>query len=221
MANNSILKISRIAGILFLLSLIIPTLNWVFILSNFSSVGENTSLRILSNELLFRISIINEIISAIVIFALAYFLHVILKTINSNVSLFAFSLKAAEAFLTLVLALGHFTVLFIIKEDANETQPIVDVLIGKYIFLTVFPGLFLGLSMVLFSYLFFVSEYIPKVLATFGIVSYSLVIIYDSMQILFPYQASLLAVQLIGSLPVCVFQVVVGLWLACKGINKH
>ncbi|HAZ00840.1 MAG TPA: hypothetical protein DD653_00020 [Marinilabiliales bacterium] len=219
MTNSSILKISRVTGVLFLLSLIVPILNWFFMLSNFFSVQGNTSLEILSNELLFRLSIMNEIISAIIIFTLAFFLHLSLKTINSNLSLFAFSLKTAEAFLTLVLALGHFIILLVIKEDANKIQFIVDVLIGKHIFLTIIPGIFFGLSMVIFSYIFLKSKYIPRVLAVFGIVSYSLVIIYDSTQMLSPYQASLLIVQLTGSLPVCIFQVVVGLWLACKGIT--
>ena len=97
--NNSTLKNLRVTGILYLLSLIIPILNWVF----FSSFLSFES--ILEKEHLFRFNIINQIISAISIIMLGVFLHLILKQINAGFSLTAFVFKIFEAGLFLVLAL--------------------------------------------------------------------------------------------------------------------
>ncbi|MFA5850949.1 MAG: DUF4386 domain-containing protein [Bacteroidales bacterium] len=212
-------RISKLVGILFLLSLIIPTLNWVFILSKFASPVGNIALEIQNNELLFRLAIFIEIITSVIVLALAFYLHILLKTINQNLSFLAFTLRVAEAILALALAMGHFIGLLVLKHKVGESQIFIDVLVGKYISLTSFLGIFMGISMLLYSYLFLKSGYISKKIAVFGIVSYILVIVYDSTVILFPDYASILFVQIIGGIPVCLFQVITGFWLLFKGIN--
>ena len=62
--NTSQHKAAQVAGFMFLFSFIVPTLNWVFVLSPFI-VAENaiaTANNILSNESLFRIGISIELI---------------------------------------------------------------------------------------------------------------------------------------------------------------
>lgn len=212
-------KTSKLVGALFLLSLIIPIVNWVFILSTFASPDGNSALEIQNNELLFRLAIFIEIVTSVIVLALAYYLHIILKTINENLSFMAFILRVIEAILTMVLAMGHFIGLLVLKEEVGESIILIDVLVGKYIFLTSFLGIFMGLSMLLYSCLFLKSGYILKKLAIFGIVSYILVIVYDSTIILFPEYGSIFFVQIIGGIPVCLFQLIIGFWLLFKGIN--
>ena len=217
--NISTNRISKFVGVLFLLSLIIPTLNWIFILSRFVSPDGNIVLEIQNNELLFRTAIFFEIVTSIVVLALAYYLHVILKTIDENISFLAFTMRVVEAILTMVLAMGHFIGLLILKEEVGVSQIFINVLVGKYINLTSFLGIFMGISMLLYSYLFLKSGYIPKKLAFFGIISYLLVIMYDSTIILFPDFSSIIFIQIIGGMPICFFQVIIGFWFLCKRIN--
>jgi hypothetical protein len=226
--NASLSKIAGIAGFMFLCGLLVPTLNWVFVLSKFP-VAENviaTSRNIIENEFLFRINIINELITVIVIIVLASSLYIILKPVNKNLALLTLFLKLIEATLWAVLALGHFIALQILNGQTSLTvfnpEPVlalVGTFINVHISLTAVPGVFSGLNLMIFSYLLFKSKYVPSILAAFGILSYVLVFIYDSLIILSPGYASILIVQIICSSPICFFQLIIGIWLLFRGIK--
>jgi hypothetical protein len=221
--HNSTLKISRVVGILFLLSLLVPTLNWMLILSRCISEDSSTSLNILNNELLFRFNIFFGILTTSIILSLAVCLYLILNTVNRNIALFAFSLKMVEAVLTAALTMGYFISLLVVKGEPQnlELQKVTNLLVENYIFFTAIPGIFFGLSMMIYSFLFLKSGYVHVILAFFGIISYSLVIIYDSLTVLFPNYAAILPIKIIGSAPVCLFQIIIGMWLLCKGIKSN
>ncbi len=221
--HNSTQKLARVAGILFLLSLLMPTLNWAFILSKFTISGSITSLNILNNELLFRLNILIGIFSSIVILALNMCLYRLLCTVNRSLALGAFSLKLIEVIFATILFLGHFVALLVLKwEPQNlEAQKIVNHLVENYITFTSISGIFFGMSMQIYSYLLLKSGYVHFLVALSGIVSYSLVVIYDSLVILFPCYEGVLSIQLIGSVPVCLFQIVFGFWLLFMGINLN
>jgi hypothetical protein len=75
--KNSQNNVAGIAGFMFLLSLLVPMLNWIFVLSKFI-LAENavaTSQNILSNEFLFRINITNELIASVIAIVLAVTLY--------------------------------------------------------------------------------------------------------------------------------------------------
>ncbi len=66
-------KAARVAGFMFLFSLIVPLLNWIFVYSKLI-VAENviaTANNIMANEFLFRIGIINDLITLAVIVVLS------------------------------------------------------------------------------------------------------------------------------------------------------
>jgi hypothetical protein len=219
--HNSTHKIVRVAGILFLLSLLMPTLNWALILSKFTSSGSDASMDILNNELLFRLNIVIGIFSSIVILALNICLYRILFTVNRSLALGAFSLKLTEAIFAAILFLGHFIALLVLKGEPEniEAHKIINHLVENYITFTAISGVFFGMSMLIYSYLLLKSGYLHFLVALSGIVSYSLVVIYDSLVILFPCYAGIISIQIIGSVPVCLFQIVFGVWLLFKGIN--
>jgi hypothetical protein len=77
--------------------------------------------------------------------------------------------------------------------------------------------LFLGLDMMVFSYLFFQSKYIPRILAGFGILSFALIFIHASMYIIAPEYAMMPINQIIFWAPSGIFEVVIGIWLLFKG----
>lgn len=219
--NNSLLRNSRVIGILILLSLLVPVLNWMLILSQFIPEEGNASLNILNNELLFRLNIVIGIFSAIVILTLNIYLYRLLCPVNRSLALVAFSLKMIEAILSAALFLGHFIALLVLKGDPQniEAHKIINHLVENYISFTAVSGIFFGLSMLIYSYLFLKSGYIHFTVALLGVVSYSLVIIYDFLAILFPCFTGILSIQILGSVPVSLFHVTIGLLLSIKGIS--
>ncbi len=227
-ADASLSRIARIAGLLFLFSLIVPLLNWIFVLSKFI-VAENaidTAHTILANELLFRIGIINDLITSAVVVVLALALYIILKSVNKNLALLALFLKLTEAILLAVIALGSFIALLILNGQASLTvfepeqiQALVGLFLNARMSVSAIPMVFLGLNLMVFLYLLFKSKYVPRILAGFGILSYALIFIYALITILSPNYATIMIIQIISWAPSCLFEVIIGVWLLFKGVK--
>ena len=219
--NKSFTGSSSVIGILLLLSLLIPILNWMLILSQFTPEDGNASLIILNNEFLFRLSVIIGLVNTIII-TLAFRLYKIFGVINRNMASSAFFLKLFEAALTASLSFAHFIALLVLKGEPQnvEMQNVVNLLVKNYITFTTIPGVFFGISMTIFLYLFLKSGYVPYKFALVGTLSYSLVVVYDSITILLPDYSAMLPIQIIGSVPVFLFQIIFGFWLLFRSTKR-
>jgi hypothetical protein len=227
-AGTSQHKAARVAGFMFLFSLIVPLLNWTFVLSKFI-VAENviaTANNIMADELIFRIGITIELIMSVGLVVLALALFIILKPVNKNLALLALFLKLAEATIVAVIVLVHFIALQILNGEAyltvftpEQLQAPVGFLLNKHTVLYSIPMVFLGLDMIVFSYLFSKSKYIPKILAGFGILSFALIFIHALMYIIAPKYATMLINQIIFYAPSGLFEIIIGIWLLSKGIK--
>lgn len=230
MNGTSQLKAAKIAGFMFLFSLIVPSLNWAFVLSGFV-VPENaiaTARNIMTNEFLFRIGITIELIMSFGLVVLALALYIILKPVNKNLALLALLLKLLEATTAAAIVLVSFIALQFLNGDASLTvftpeqlQASVGFLLNKHTALYSIPMLFLGLDMMLFSYLFFKSKYIPRILASFGILSFALIFIHALMFILAPQYATMPINQIIFWVPSGLFEIMIGIWLLSKDLKTQ
>ncbi len=180
----------------------------------------------MANQFLFRINIVNELITSVVIVVLAITLYAILKSVNKNLALLALFLKLIEAILWAVIALGHFIALLVLNGQASLTvfepeqvQALVGLFLNVHISVTAIPGVFLGLNLMIFLYLLFKSKYVPNILAAFGVFSYALIFIYDLLFIFSPNYATILIIQIIGWGPSILFEIIIGFWLLIEGIN--
>ena len=228
MDNTSQRKAAKIAGFMFLFSLIVPSLNWAFILSKFV-VSENaiaTAKNIMANEFQFRIGITIELIMSFGLVVLALALYIILKPVNKNLALLALLWKLLEATITAAIVLVSFTALQFLNGDASLTvftpeqlQATVGFLLNKHTALYSIPMLFLGMDMMLFSYLFLKSKYIPGILAGFGILSFAFIFIHALMFILAPKYATMPINQIIFWAPSGLFEIIIGIWLLSKGLK--
>jgi len=221
-------KAARVAGFMFLFSLIVPLLNWTFVLSKLIVV-ENviaTASNIMANELLFRIGITIELFMSVGLIVLALALYIILKPVNKNLALLALFLKLAEAIIASVIVLVSFIALQILNGKAyltvftlEQLQFPVGLILNSHTTIYSIPMVFLGLDMIVFSYLFFKSKYIPKILAGFGILSFALIFIHALMYIIAPKYATMLINQIIFYAPSGLFEIIIGIWLLSKGIK--
>ena len=221
-------KAARVAGFMFLFSLIVPLLNWTFVLSKLI-VAENviaTARNIMANELLFRIGITIELIMSVGLIVLALALYIILKPVNKTLALLALLWKLVEATIMAVTVLVPFIALQVLNGKAYQTaftleqlQFPIGIIFNSHTAIYSVPMLFLGLDMIVFSYLFFKSRYIPRILAGFGILSFALIFIHALMYIIAPEYATMPINQIIFWVPSGLFEIIIGIWLLSKGIN--
>ncbi len=221
-------KAARVAGFMFLFAFLVPTLNWAVVLSKFI-VAENvmaTAKNIMANELLFRIGVTIELFMSAGLIVLATALYVILKPVNKSLALLGLSLKLVEAGIVAVIVLVSFIALQMSNRDAyltvfapEQLQAPVGLILNVHTVVFSIPMVFLGLDMMVFSYLFFKSKYIPRILAGFGILSFALIFIHALIYILAPKYATMPINQVIFWAPSGLFEIIIGIWLLFKGVK--
>lgn len=182
-----------------------------------------TAANIVASERLFRISIVTDLITFATVLILVWALYVVLEPVDRNMALLAAFFRLAENSILAVTALNAFAVLALLSGTdylrAFETQQLQAL---AYTFLRVYGAgfqigfVFLGLGSAVFSYVWFKSRYIPRVLAAWGIFSSLVLAIVTLAVIVFP---SLAAMGLAYMVPMFFYEVGLGLWLLVKGIH--
>lgn len=227
-ANTSQKKAVKIAGFMFLLAFIVPTLNWALVLSKLNVADDAiaTANNIMANEFVFRMGITIELFMSVGLVVLGLALYIILKSINKNLALLALLLKLIEATIMAVTVLVPFIALQVISGDSDLTvftqeQMLLPLglIFNSHTSITSIAMVFLGLDMMIFSYLFLKSKYIPRILASFGILSFAFVLIQSLMFMLAPEYAMKPINQIIFWAPSGLFEIIIGMWLLFKGIN--
>ncbi len=115
---------ARVAGVMFLFSLVVPSLKWALVLSKLI-VKDNvmaTAKNIVTYESLFRIGISIELIMAVGLVVLAVALYAILRTVNKSLALIALLLKLVEATIVAVIVLVYFVAMQILDGAAYLTR---------------------------------------------------------------------------------------------------
>lgn len=219
---------ARVAGFMFLFAFIVPTLNWALVLSklNVADYVIATAENIIASESLFRVGITIELIMSVGLIVLAVALYTILKPVNSNLALLAFSLKLVEAAIVAAIVLVAFIALQVSNGDAfvtaftpEQLQVPVGLILNVHNAIFSIPMVYLGLDMMVFSFLFLKSKYIPGILAVFGILSFALIFIHALMYILAPKYAAMPVVQTVFWVPSGLFEILIGIWLLFKGLK--
>ena len=222
MVDQSQKRVAKVAGFMFLFSLIVPSLNWALVLSKLI-VKDNaiaTAKNIMANESLFRIGITIELIMAIGLVVLAVALYTILKTVNKSLALLALCWKLVEAGVAAVIVLLSLIALQVSNGDVfllEQLQAPVGLMLNAHTSIFSIPMVFLGLDLMVFSYLFLKSKYIPGILAGFGVISFALIFIHALMYILAPQYAVVPIIQIIFWAPSGLFELLIGVWLLMKG----
>jgi len=229
-ADTSLHKSVKVAGFMFLFAFIIPTLNWALILSRFNVVNDAlaTANNIVANEFLFRVGLSIELIMSVGLIVLVLALYIILKPVSKNLALLALLLKIVEATISVAIVLVSFIALQVLNGKEYLTVFTQDqlhvpagIILNSHTALFSIPMVFLGLDMMIFSYLFYKSRYIPGLLAGFGILSFALIFIHALMYILTPEYAMMPVIQTVFWAPSGLFEIIIGIWLLSKGIKVH
>ncbi len=222
---NSIKKTARIAGVLYLLTIIFGVFAELFVRSSIIVPGDAaaTAANIMGGESLFRIGFISDLIMIACYLFLAFTLYVLFKAVNNHASLlFVFLTLASVAVLCLNM-LNQFAALMVLSGadylkvfaiDQLHALAMLFLDLHKYGYFT--AQLFFGLWLLPLGYVGIKSGYFPRILgvmvilAGFGhLFQFFQVFLFPGYEVI-TYPA--LAIATIGEFSLC-------FWLLIKGVN--
>jgi hypothetical protein len=223
-AETSPLVYARVVGLTYVLVILLGIGSVGLVESRLVVPGDDavTVNNIIANEVLFRVSIVGEIMMFVLVVLLSLALYVILKTVNRNLALLALLWRLGEAIIGggVTVLSGLIPLLLLQGHGAFEEEQ-VQALVG--LFLDVRSAgldvvlIFIGMGGTLFCYLFFRSKYVPGMLAAWGMVTYVSMLMLGSASILLPNLPE--SVKMVFYAPGALFEILFGLWLLIKGVN--
>jgi Domain of unknown function (DUF4386) len=184
-----------------------------------------TARNIVAHERLFRIGIACGLIYGAGVVALLTALYVILKPINRGLALLAAFWRLLYALMWILMTLNLFEALRILSGadylrvfEAERLQSLARLYLGAR-FDQYYAGLlFYALASAVCSYLWFKSNYIPKALAAFGVISSVFCAACTIVFIIFPNFTKVVNLWWFDS-PMGVFEMALSFWLLFKGLS--
>ncbi len=223
-APTSTIIYARVAGLAYIVVIFLGIFSVNLVESNLIVAGNDaaTANNIMANEILFRIGIASELIMFVLVVLLSWALYVVLKTVNQNLALIALLWRVGEAILgsSIAVVSGLIPLLLLNGDAAFETEQL-HALVG--LFLEVrnagldFVLIFIGLGGTIFCYLFYKSNYVPRILAAWGILTYLSMLILSLASILLPNFPE--PMKMIVYAPGGLFEIIFGFWLLIKGVK--
>jgi hypothetical protein len=223
-SDKSQIRYARLAGFMYLL---VDATYLIFTLTSarFRVPGDfaQTAHRIADSELLYRIGLSSGLAASLCIVLLGAGLYVAIKPLGSNLALLALLFRLLEsAFVGGQAILGFVAMRLYADGDSafDGEQLSMFVTLHATADQVAFNSLmiFFGVGSTLFFYLLFQSTYIPRLLAGLGLLGSVLVPIVCFASLMWPQHAKTLQ---LGWAPIGLAEVLVGLWLIFKGINRE
>jgi hypothetical protein len=214
-----------IAGIAYVLIIILSLIpSNIFDISSILK-AENAAKNIIGYEGVFKIGIAIEFSMFMLVMALSWALYIILKPVNKNLALLGLIFRFAEAILGCVVILFYLTILMLLSGaeylqvfEPAQLQALARFFlhlsgVGFYVLLTL-----MGIGGAVYCYLFYISSYIPQILSIWGMITYSTMVAYGFINIIFHDAPAELAYAMA---PGALFEVSIGLWLVFKGLSVN
>jgi len=216
---------AKVVGFLYLFLMAIAMFGEMYARGSLIVPGDavQTATNIAASERLFRIGALSHLICAIGDAVLLWALYIVLTPINRNVALLAAFLRLIECGVYGAVIVNDFAALRVLSGaaylqvfDTQELQVLARLFISVWGAGFGIVMVFLGLGSAVFSYLWFKSRYVPRVLAGWGIFASLALSIVTMIIMVFPGVA---AIGLTYMAPMFFYEVGLGLWLLIKGIR--
>jgi hypothetical protein len=184
-----------------------------------------TARNIVAHETLFRLSLVCNVAYTTTVVVLLAALYVILKPVNPGLALVGAFFRLVFALMWLLTALNMLSALRLLGSagylqvfEADRLQASARLHLGAN-FDDYYVGLpFFSLASTVCSYLWLKSNYIPKRLAAFGLVSSVWCVICAFVFLIFPHFNKIVNDYWFDS-PMAIFEMVLSFWLLFKGLR--
>ena len=213
---------ARLAGILFLIIFILGLTVEVFIRPEIIMLDDvaATIKNITASELLFRLSLVIDLIRQVVILFLAFALYKLLHSVNKNIALLMVLLALMNVAITMMNELNHFAVLllssgseYMTAFDADQLQELAAFFLDLRAYGIFIPGVF-SLWIFFLGYLVYKSDFLPRVLGGLLMVGGICYPLQAIIFLLFPHiDATMLNAMAFFS------ELLFYLWLLIKGVR--
>ena len=218
---------AKVAGVSFLLSMIIVVFSNYVLLSPLVVPGNaaETARNIVAHETQFRVALTGFLFYSLNTIVLLAALYVVFKPVNQGLALFGALLRLVFAMLWLLSTLNLLNALRLVSAsaylqvfEADRLQALARMHIGGT-FDDYYVGLpFFGLAATIWAWLWLKSNYIPRWLALFGVISSAWCVFCAFVFLIFPNFQKPVNPYWFDS-PMALFELVVGIWLLTKGIR--
>ena len=223
--TSSIQKIARIAGILYLLIVVLSIPVHFVIPAQLIVAGDAaaTASKIIASEGLYRMGIGAELALLLCEIVLSVLLYVLLKPVSKTLSLVAAVSRLAMTIIHGANLLTNFIVLLLLSGagylavfEPNQLNALVMVFLDAYNFGFTIGIVFLFLHASILGYLIIKSGYFPRILGVLFMIA-SLGYLIDSFSHVLITNYAKGPVYL--ALPIAIAEIVFPLWLLIKGVN--
>ena len=194
-----------------------------------ASNAAETARNIMAHETLFRIGIACGLIYSVGLVVLLTALYVILKPVSRSLALLAAFWRLVYALMWVLMTLNLFVALRLLSGttggadylrvfEAEQLQALARLYLGG--FDVYYVGLlFYALASTACSYLWFKSNYIPRALAAFGVISSVFCVACTFVFIIFPNFPKVVNLWWFDS-PMGIFEMATSFWLLFKGLMR-
>jgi len=218
---------AKVAGLSCLLTMAIVVFANYGLLNPLIVPGDaaQTARNIVAHERQFRIAVTCFLIYSAGVVALLTALYVILRPVNRGLALVGALFRLVFALLWLLTALnmlgalrllGSASYLQVFEADRLQALARLDLAANFDAYYVGLP--FFGLAATVCSYLWFKSNYIPRALAAFGVISSAWCVICALVFLIFPNFNKTVNDYWFDS-PMAIFEMVLSFWLLFKGIR--
>src|SRR5713226_861371 len=184
-----------------------------------------TARNIVAHETQFRITVTCFLIYSASVVVLLAALYVVLKPVNRSLALVGALFRLVFALLWLLTTLNLLSALRLLGSasylqafEADRLQALARLQLGAN-FDVYYVGLpFFGLAATVCAYLWLKSNYIPKGLAAFGVISSAWCVICAFVFLIFPHFNKIVNDYWFDS-PMAMFEMVLSFWLLFKGLR--
>lgn len=219
-SDNSLQRYARVAGVFYLLILVIYMSGLTLNASVHAGTFEASAQSISASEVLYRSSLSLMLLASVLTIPLAGALYAFLKPVNPHLAMFAVLFRTCEALLGGVIKMVMFarlgiytgTVAIFSLEQQSALSSLIRVAYQTGFNISV---LFFSFGSILFFYLLFTSRFIPRALSAFGLCASASVTAVSLTNLIHP---DLLSGNLWWT-PMFIAEIVTGLWLIVKGLD--
>ena len=225
--SSSMKNTARIAGLLYLFLIITGVYGVMYIPLQIIVPGDpvSTAQNIISNELLFRTGVLNDIISNTIFLLLVLVLYRLFKQVNENQAKLMFALVIVQIPFVFFMEAINVTSLMILKGEILKTFEFSQRQDFAMLFLkindygTLPLEMFWGLWLLPFGLLVYKSDFIPRIFGILLLIAGIAYMIDSTIGILLPNYSSFVKYPTI--LLAAVGEISITLWLLIKGVKTQ